>query len=247
MQHVGELLDIPVGRGQKHLDFLHAVDVDYVLGVEPRHVADYRGEVACGDAELVGIGGDVPAFGAVPRYEVDEVFEKLLLPGRIGGVAPYQAGLHSFVEVEEYVLRDVPENLEPETVSFVLAYPFRRAYHRVQFLPVFLRDEPAVGVGVSPEEREEGVAERRCGFQPDFRSHDQKAQREVGAGFPALKVPLVSENQQAAFLQGVGTEVYFAVRRPFLYEEDSEESCLYQIVGKHVDRFVGHCEEFLPA
>ena len=91
-----------------------------------------------------------------------EIFEQLLLSRGVGGVAPYQTGLDSFVEVEEYVLRDVPEYLEPEAVPFVQAYSFRAPYHAVQLLPVFPGDEPAVGVGVSPQEGEEGMAEVVC-------------------------------------------------------------------------------------
>ena len=54
-QFEGDFLHGLVCRAEQHLDFLDATGVDVLFGRVPRQVLDDGGEVARGDAELVGI------------------------------------------------------------------------------------------------------------------------------------------------------------------------------------------------
>ena len=115
-QFEGDFLHRFMGRAEQHLDFLDAAGVNEFFGRMSRQVLDDGGEVARGDAELVGIELHFAMGAAMLEDKGDELLQELLLPGRISSVAVEELRLCLVVDIHQEVLQAVLEYLYPESM-----------------------------------------------------------------------------------------------------------------------------------
>ena len=76
VEHVGDLLDRHVRRGEQMLDLHHDLPVDELLGRRLRDSGSYLRKVVGCDAELVGIEFHLVLRIAVLRHQFAEAVEK---------------------------------------------------------------------------------------------------------------------------------------------------------------------------
>lgn len=185
-QFEGDFLHGLVRRAEQHLDFLDATGVDVLFGRVSRQVLDDGGEVARGDAELVGIELHVAMGAAMLEDKGDELLQEFLLPGRIGGIAVEELRLCLVVNVHQEVLQTVLEDLYPESMLSFHIYMVDEFHHPA--VPFHLLFGQMQRKGVLFQEGKERRVEVGRYLQEDVADESNVGDRKVRTRLQTLEV-----------------------------------------------------------
>ncbi len=188
-QPVGDLLHREVRRLQHHLDLEHHGPVDELLGRAVRDVAHDGRQIACRDAEPVGIEGHLALAGAMFVHQRHKAVEKVRLPRRRLGDAPLLRieTLHLVVELQQHVLQPVADD---RIAEHVVAVPVGVGRHLEPDRDALDDPRRRIGDGVHAQ-----LAEKRR-IEPEGRFGEQIPRKGAEGGPEILRA--VIERQHPA-------------------------------------------------